>query len=791
MLKKILKTATWLAGILFWGLLICGIAGITVLVIYLYRYDFFATPDISLLNNRHATTIFLDDQGERIREICTYCRELATLEEMGHFPAFAIAVEDKNFETRFMPYDWKGVLRAAWRNLIAWETKEGSSTITNQVGRNVFLEKELKAEWSARSPEEKRKAKWWRKFREAWVSAYLEYTIGKENRWKILEAYLNTAYCGRNLYGVKSCSRYYFGKEPKELDPAQTAWIILLWRSPRFWMLEEKNINDAKLLRSRVLTQLAEEKKISWLEKDEFEKHPLPKYPADHERDPCRALHAAESARLIVKEKTKVADAGLEIHTTINCGWNRGAALALEKSLAAMRERNPQIKNDLWGVAMAIDTRNGDIKILTQNPPFSENEYRAEQIKRHAGSAAKPYGILAYLVHGGHLECAPETAGRCTLNDSSGLSLLIKTANGYKRKYFQNFPYEGDLPRYLETTEPILCLAESRNACFLSMIKGISGGIGFIHKDDLTETLIRLKIRLPETKGPDILSEPLAKRTGLKREFLDPGHTGIIGSFDISAYEMVRSWSAFYGKNMVEPRLVDRVLDDSGELLGFPPIYHGNILANIWIEAKKEEMRWAEVNRLSEIYQNKSRNTIYRTVFDQMVFPEDELRMTAITEADNMSLELIRGLRAAVEFEHGTGKLARLGDESRKIPKLDFQIACKTGTATNQNGDTTDNWIACRTISHVMVVWIGRKNKSPMKTLNPVTGREIQETGGGNALPVLIEAFSKIYETYPKENFPDETDPMKPFRNKIDSRETAKENDTADNEMYESLTDRY
>lgn len=784
MFKKLFRGAVWLGGVLFWIFLISGVCGAGWFGFYLYREGFFEKPDIPKLNDRRSMSVFIDEKGERIREVCEYCRELAALEEMGHFPEFAIAVEDKNFKDRLMPFDFIRMTIAAWHNLKAGETKEGSSTITNQVARNTFLEKELEWQRTAPTPEERIKAKWWRKSREAWVSAWLEYTIGKENRWKILEVYLNTFYCGGNTYGAMACSRKQFGKTPKELNEAETSWILGLIRSPRFWIRTAENKKDALALRSRVLTQLAEEKKISWAQKDEFEKYPLPENPAKREKDPCKGLHAAELARLKVAKRTTVSDAGLEIHMPLNCEWNRAAATALEESMLAMKARNPEIAKDLWGLAFAIDANNGDIKVFTQSPGFAKNQFRADQIKRHAGSAGKPYSLPSYLARGGKLACPDEGDGRCTLNDSSNLSLLFKTANGYKRKYFQNFPYEGGLDRYLGTAEPILCLAESRNACFLSMIKGISGGVGFISKDDFTETLFRLGIKPSPTKGPDILSEELAARVGIKRGFLDPGHTGIIGSFDISAEEMVRAWSAFYGGNMIEPRIVDKVVDDSGELMDFPPQFRPNPLIAIWIETQKEEMRRAEVNNLVKIHGNESRRTLYMKAFKSMTFDEEDLTARASREAEKMSLAMIRGLRATVEFEHGTAKLARLGNEKRGIPKLDFQIACKTGTATNQEGDTTDNWIACRTVSHIMVVWIGRKNKLPMKTIitNPETGepiidpgtgkpKEYQETGGGNALPVLVKTFAKIYETHLKEKFPDETDPLKPFRYKIDAPE--------------------
>ncbi len=732
----------------------------------LYWKGFFTLPDFSKLEDRHATSILYDQNGEPIAEYCEFCRELIPLSAMGHFPQIAIAVEDQRFETRLLPYDLFSLARAAWCYFRTGKSCGGASTLSMQLARNTFLQPELKRQWTTKDPAEKKRIIWSRKLQEAWMAALLEYYLGRKNRWRVLEHYLNTANCGENFYGIKTCSKLFFsGKDPQEISIPDAAWIVSLWRSPRYGSLKEKDHDEALKLRNRVLHRLAAAGVITNTQEQKFIKTPLPKRSNRYASNPCMAEHAAEFARLTITAKMRWVDEGLKGYTTINCEIQRPTVDALHRSLEAMRERNPELRDDLWGIALALDARNGDIKAFAQEPSFTENEYR--QIKRHVGSTAKMYGVLLHLLWGGRLSCNDKGTGRCTCNDSPMSLYLGKDAG---RKHFGNFPYEG-LPRYRGQIPFMQGLEESRNLCYLGLIKGIGGGLGIFHKDHFTETILRLGITLPPTKGTDILSEELSKRMNIKRQHLDPGHTGIIGSFDATVFELARSWTPLYGGIMVEPRIIDQIIDETGESTHFPPHFYGNIIAEMWIEAQKETLRWQDAYRLQKLYEThgikKSQRTIYRKeVFPIMTFDEETLKQQAPQAAQIVTLALIRGLRGTVEGIHGTAKLARKGDEEHDIPKLEFDLACKTGTATNTQRETTDNWIVCRTTTHVVVVWIGRKNQLPMESfviLPDGTQKKYQETGGGNALPAAILILNALSKIYPQEPFPEATNPKNPF----------------------------
>ena len=683
-----------------------------VSVEWVWSAGLFDPPDISKLDDpREASQIF-DERGVLIKEYCTYCREIIPLEEMGRFPEVAVALEDKHFWSRWGPIDWAGVLRAFWENIKAGRIEQGASTITQQVARNIFAEEELRYERETG----KLSAKLWRKMREAFISAVLERTLyekfgdGKLARAKILEIYLNTVYCGDGKngawYGVKSCSRWYFNKSPRELNFAEVAMIAGLWRSPNLSpFLKPK---EALELRGRALGQLVDEGILTSEQKKEFEAFPFPQKRTSSEINP--APHFAEFVRRQIVEKHRFVDQGLKVYTTLNLEWQKTAQNALRAAMDEMIKRNPELAEDLRGTAFLMDARTGSIKAFAQEPSFKESEYLLDQIKRHTGSAFKPFFYLAWLLKGGRLSCEDEGVGPCRLDDSTdrgdGRSILaIPMGKGGERKYIQNFPYQG-LPRYRGIIPAIQALVESRNAATMSGVAGVrnSRAGARISKEEILKTAHRLGISLPET---------------------DPGLTVAIGSIDVSLYEMVRAWAAMLNGRIIEPYAVEEVFDGA------------------WKSVEAAELKETENILISSI-----------------------------------TLAITRGLRATVELPHGTGSLAN----AELVKKLGVGVMGKTGTATDAEGETTDNWFIGCTPSYCMGIWIGRDKKLPMKT-TVVGGQSVQETGGRNALPVFIKTMQKVYETEPRDVFPEATNPKKPF--KSENKETEDQPQADDNTIIE------
>ena len=109
-----------------------------------------------------------------------------------------IAVEDHRFyEHGYI--DIISIGRAVVNNIKTMSLAEGGSTITQQLAKNMYFTMEKK---------------FTRKVAEVFVARKLEQMYTKD---EILEMYINVAYFGDGLYGLKEAANGYFDKEPLEL----------------------------------------------------------------------------------------------------------------------------------------------------------------------------------------------------------------------------------------------------------------------------------------------------------------------------------------------------------------------------------------------------------------------------------------------------------------------------------------------------------------------------------------------------------------------------------------------
>jgi penicillin-binding protein 1A len=128
-------------------------------------------------------------------------------------PEAFIAIEDRRFYNHW-GVDPRGIARAVWVNLWAGGTREGGSTITQQLAKGVFLNSDRTAG---------------RKLREALIAFWLEAWLTKD---QILERYLSNVYFGDNVYGLRAAAQHYFNRRPERLTVAQAAMLAGLLKAP-------------------------------------------------------------------------------------------------------------------------------------------------------------------------------------------------------------------------------------------------------------------------------------------------------------------------------------------------------------------------------------------------------------------------------------------------------------------------------------------------------------------------------------------------------------------------------
>ena len=124
-----------------------------------------------------------------------------------------VAVEDHRFYDHG-PIDLIAIARAIWVNVTNWELREGGSTITQQLAKNVVLSQEETAS---------------RKLGEVIAAFDIEKNYSKD---EILTLYVNTCYFGDGYYGIYEASMGYYNKEPKDLNLDEASMLAGVPNAP-------------------------------------------------------------------------------------------------------------------------------------------------------------------------------------------------------------------------------------------------------------------------------------------------------------------------------------------------------------------------------------------------------------------------------------------------------------------------------------------------------------------------------------------------------------------------------
>jgi penicillin-binding protein 1B len=287
-----------------------------------------------------------------------------------------VSLEDPRFLSHG-GFDVWGIARAAFKNLINLRYKEGASTITQQLVKNLFLTQEKTLS---------------RKFKEIILSILVENRFQKE---EILEAYLNEVFMGQiqhpDILGIQKASEFYFGKDQGQLEVHEVALITAMVAGSAFYS-PFKHPDRALARRNKVLNILMNAEKIT---EEEFEtalKLPLPKEP--HTSFRSKASYAIDEIRdsLIKKDgELKVVMGGYDVQTTLDADLQRQSE---ELFLKESKTWPKQLQVALVG----IDPRTCEYKVYQGGTSYTTTQYnRLTRAKRPPGSLIKPL-LLAPLI---------------------------------------------------------------------------------------------------------------------------------------------------------------------------------------------------------------------------------------------------------------------------------------------------------------------------------------------------------------------------------------------------------
>lgn len=168
--------------------------------------------DTERLTTMAQTATFYDSEQQTIdaHNSIQYC----PLDQINpHCVNAFIAVEDRTFY-RHHGLSLPRIAKAVANDLAAGYSKEGASTITQQLVKNTYLTNEKTFK---------------RKLREAILALKVEQNFSKD---QIIELYLNAIYFGNNVYGIANASEFYFQKTPAELSVAEGAGLAGIIKNP-------------------------------------------------------------------------------------------------------------------------------------------------------------------------------------------------------------------------------------------------------------------------------------------------------------------------------------------------------------------------------------------------------------------------------------------------------------------------------------------------------------------------------------------------------------------------------
>ncbi|MCJ2073027.1 PBP1A family penicillin-binding protein [Methylobacterium sp. J-030] len=342
-----------------------------VLALFLYLLAAFLTlPPLGgavVESGQRAITVEADDGRVFATRGSFRGQKLTAADLPPHLAQAIVAIEDRRFYSHW-GIDLRGLVRAAYRNVLGGGVREGGSTITQQYARLTSLNQEKTL---------------WRKVQEAILALRLESTMSKD---EILLGYLDTAYFGAGAYGADAAARRYFGKPAKALNLPESAMLAGLVRAPS-QLAPTRNLGGAKERADVVLQAMVETGAITQAEADAARRQSVTlKSPPEAPPGTNYFLDmiAGDVKRLAGK------DGDLTVRSTLNLDLQ-----SLAEGVVARRLDKDGRRRKVGQAAMVVLSKDGAILAMVGGRDYEDSQFnRAVQAKRQPGSLFK---LLVYL----------------------------------------------------------------------------------------------------------------------------------------------------------------------------------------------------------------------------------------------------------------------------------------------------------------------------------------------------------------------------------------------------------
>ena len=355
-----------------------GLGGLVVMLT-LAIPAFRETADEDWLKKSDLAVTFLDRYGNPIGSRGIKHNDSIPLED---FPDVLIkatlATEDRRFYEHF-GIDIAGTARALVTNAQAGGVRQGGSSITQQLAKNLFLSNERTIE---------------RKVNEAFLAVWLEWRLTKN---EILKLYLDRAYMGGGTFGVDGAAHFYFNKSARDVTLAEAAMLAGLFKAPTKYA-PHINLPAARARANVVLDNLVDAGFMT--EGQVFGARRNPAFAVDRrdEASPNYYLDYAfdEMRKLVDTFPKSYTERVFVVRLAIDANVQKAAEDAIENQLR-------QFGRDYHATqaATVVSDLDGGIRAMVGGRDYGASQFnRATDAYRQPGSSFKPYVYTTALLNG-------------------------------------------------------------------------------------------------------------------------------------------------------------------------------------------------------------------------------------------------------------------------------------------------------------------------------------------------------------------------------------------------------
>jgi penicillin-binding protein 1B len=428
-----------------------------------------------------------------------------------------VAIEDRQFFAH-SGINFRGIVRAIWRDASEGQMQEGGSSITQQLVKNFFL-----------TPERTMK----RKVQEMMIAVTLETKLSKE---EIFQLYANEIYMGQSgsysINGVGEAASSYFNKDVVNLTLPEAAFLAGIIRGPSLYS-PYRDPERAKARRNQVLDSMAD---AGFIPRDKAEQAKaielkiVPKRSAINSDAPyfIDYLQQQLTSEFATRDLSRQS---YRVYTTLDMDLQRAADKAVNDTLTgldqifAKRKKNPVPPGTLQAALVAMNPKTGEMVAMVGGRDYGQSQLnRAIDANRQPGSVFKP---IVYATALSDTQAEEKITAASVFMDAPE-TFLYGRGQTYSPENFGKTYSNHDVTV----------------------------------RDALTHSLNVVTVRIAEKVGYNKIAL-MAEKLGLPRP--QPFPALALGTAEATPLEVARAYTAFANAGLLtEPRVVKRLTNADG-----------------------------------------------------------------------------------------------------------------------------------------------------------------------------------------------------------------------------------